>query len=629
MPTSFAHPDVFTDRHLGVHSTDLEAMLRAVEVASLDELVAQTVPAGIRLNTALHLPEALSEREMVALLQQLAAQNTVAKSYIGAGYYNTHLPTVIKRNVLENPGWYTQYTPYQAEIAQGRLEALLNFQTMICDLTGMEIANASLLDESTAAAEAMTMAHGLVAKGKLGDRILVDELCHPQTVALLNTRAEPVGIGVDVQDLTTATLTPEHYAVLIQYPATDGSIRQHRELIAAAKAQGSVVIFATDLLALTLLTPPGELGADIVVGSAQRFGVPMGYGGPHAAFFATSDAHKRNIPGRIVGRSIDADEQPALRLALQTREQHIRREKATSNICTAQVLLAIINSMYAVFHGPERLAAIATRTHRMAQVLAAGLKDLGLHVQDVPYFDTLHIDLVDNVAEKVHHLRRTTEAAHINLRYFPDGSVGISVDETTTVKDIEQLLLLFAELVGKRDTDVRMDRYTQVQLFDWPTDIRRMSKYLTHPVFNSYHTETDMMRYIKSLENKDLSLTFSMIPLGSCTMKLNAATELQALSMSGFMDIHPFAPAEQARGYAQMHTELSHYLCEVTGFAAVSLMPNSGAQGEYAGLLAIRNYLRSKGESHRNIALIPASAHGTNPASAVMAGMKVVVSKTD
>jgi glycine dehydrogenase len=521
------------------------------------------VPAGIRLTAPLHLPEALSEREMIAQLTQLASQNTVAKSYIGVGYYNTHMPSVIKRNVLENPGWYTQYTPYQAEIAQGRLEALLNYQTMVCDLSGMEIANASLLDESTAAAEAMSMAHGLAHKAGLGDTLLVDSLCHPQTIAVLNTRAEPVGIRVDVAELSTVALKPEHYAVLVQYPATDGSIRQHRELIAAAKAQGTIVIFATDLLALTLLTPPGELGADIVVGSAQRFGVPMGYGGPHAAFFATSDDHKRNIPGRIVGRSIDADEKPALRLALQTREQHIRREKASSNICTAQVLLAIINSMYAVYHGPKRLAAIATRTHRMAQVLAAGLKDLGIHVQDTPYFDTLHIEFADNTSEKTHHLRRLAEASNVNLRYFNNGSVGISVDETTAIQDIEQLLILFAEFAGKRDTDVRMERYTQAQLYDWPTDLRRMSAYLTHPVFNTYHTETDMMRYIKSLESKDLSLTFSMIPLGSCTMKLNAATELYE-RLHGHSPLRARCSSQRVRANAPRTEPLplrSHGLC--------------------------------------------------------------------
>lgn len=629
MRTELAHPDKFVNRHIGPNDASIQEMLGQMGLDSVEQLIDETIPNAIRLNEPLQLPVPLSEHQLMERMTDLASQNKVMKSYIGMGYYGTIVPNVIKRNILENPGWYTQYTPYQAEIAQGRLEALLNFQTLVADLTGLPIANASLLDEGTAAAEAMTMAHGLTRKANLGDTILVHENTHPQTIAVLQTRAEPLDIKVRVEDLSDTSISEEHFALVVSYPGSNGSIHQYQELIKQAKAQGSIIIFVTDLLALTVLTPPGELHADIAVGSAQRLGVPMGWGGPHAAFFATKDDYKRLIPGRIVGMSIDAQGNPALRLALQTREQHIRREKATSNICTAQVLLAIMNSMYAVYHGPNGLKQIAERIYKLTLLLDKGLTAMGYRQANKVFFDTVNVYLADNAYQKAETLKRLSEAKGMNFRYTEDGNVCISLDETTNLDDVLEILEIFRNAGDKPSSSINIGQLLKELQSAWPESFVRTSHYLTHPVFNTYHTETDMMRYIKSLESKDLSLTFSMIPLGSCTMKLNAATELQALSMEGFSNLHPFAPIDQVKGYQNLIRDLGNWLATITGFAAVSFMPNSGAQGEYAGLLTIRSYLKAKGQGHRNIALIPASAHGTNPASAVMVGYSVVVVKTD
>ncbi len=614
--------DQFVTRHNGPSASDVQAMLNKIDAPSLDALIDQTVPAAIRLQKPLNLPDGMSEYAFLQHLRDIAAKNKLFKNYIGLGYYDTIVPPVIQRNVLENPGWYTAYTPYQAEIAQGRLEALLNFQTMVCDLTGMEIANASLLDEATAAAEAMTMLHGLrsredVAAGK--NSFFVSHECFPQTIELLKTRAKPLGIELVIGDFKTVTLNDKLYGALLQYPAANGVVHDYADFVARAKANGMTVAVAADILSLVLLTPPGEWGADVVLGSTQRFGVPMGYGGPHAAFFACRDAHKRSMPGRIIGVSVDADGNPALRMALQTREQHIRREKATSNICTAQALLAIMASMYAVYHGADGLRAIAAQVHRAAALLASELKKLGYKVAYDTFFDTVKLTQTDNV--KIHAL---AEAARINFRYSTEG-IGIALDQTTSVDDLNAILAVFARAAGKTAPTVTAAQVAaQALLFK-----QRQSAILSHPVFNTYHSETEMMRYIKRLENKDLSLTHSMISLGSCTMKLNAASEMLGLTWPEFANLHPFVPMEQAEGYQALIAGLDAALSEITGFAQMSFQPNSGASGEYAGLLVIQAYHRSRGEGQRNVVLIPSSAHGTNPASAAMCGMHIVVVKCD
>ncbi|MDH2915422.1 MAG: aminomethyl-transferring glycine dehydrogenase [Gallionella sp.] len=614
--------DQFVNRHNGSNTQDVQAMLNKINAPSLDALIAQTVPAAIRLKQPLNLPDGMSEHAFLNHLRGIAAKNKLFKSYIGLGYYDTIVPPVIQRNVLENPGWYTAYTPYQAEIAQGRLEALLNFQTMICDLTGMEIANASLLDEATAAAEAMTMLHGLRSRDDVAadkNSFFVSHECFPQTIELLKTRAKPLGIDLVIGDFKTVTLNDKLYGALLQYPAANGVVHDYADFVARAKANGMTVAVAADILSLVLLTPPGEWGADVVLGSTQRFGVPMGYGGPHAAFFACRDAHKRSMPGRIIGVSVDADGNPALRMALQTREQHIRREKATSNICTAQALLAIMASMYAVYHGAEGLRGIATQVHRSAALLASELKKLGYKVAYDTFFDTLKLTQTDNV--KIHAL---AEAAQINFRYSGEG-IGIALDQTTSVDDLNAILAVFAQAAGKTAPVVTVAQISSQALLVKP----RQSAILRHPVFNSYHSETEMMRYIKRLENKDLSLTHSMISLGSCTMKLNAASEMLGLTWPEFANLHPFVPMEQAAGYQELIAGLDADLSEITGFAQMSFQPNSGASGEYAGLLVIQAYHRSRGEAQRNVVLIPSSAHGTNPASAAMCGMHIVVVKCD
>jgi glycine dehydrogenase len=614
--------DQFVNRHNGPSGQDIQDMLRKVDARSVDELIDQTIPAAIRLKRPLNLPEGLTEYAYHQHLRGVAAKNKLYKSYIGLGYYDTILPPVIQRNILENPGWYTAYTPYQAEIAQGRLEALLNYQTMVIDLTGMEIANASLLDEATAAAEAMTLLHGLrsreaVEQGK--SSFFVSHECFPQTIELLKTRAKPLGIELVIGDFKTVTLNDTLYGALLQYPTADGTVHDYADFVARAKAHGMTIAVAADILSLVLLTPPGEWGADMVVGSTQRFGVPMGYGGPHAAYFACRDVHKRVMPGRIIGVSVDADGNPALRMALQTREQHIRREKATSNICTAQALLAIMASMYAVYHGAEGLRGIAQQVHVSAVTLANELGKLGYTVSDEAFFDTIKLTHTDNV--KIHAL---AESARINFRYTDDG-LTIAVDQTTDAEALNVMLRVFAQAAGKT-----APRVTQAQVFAQAMRVKpRLSAILSHPVFNTYHSESEMMRYIKRLENKDLSLTHSMISLGSCTMKLNAASELIPLTWPEFANLHPFVPVEQAEGYQEIIAGLDADLSEITGFAKMSFQPNSGAQGEYAGLLVIQAYHRSRGEGQRNVALIPASAHGTNPASAAMCGMKIVVVKCD
>jgi glycine dehydrogenase len=611
----------FQRRHNGPNSTDTEAMLQTIGVPSIEALINKTVPASIRLKEPLNLPEAISEYEYLQSLKDIAAKNKLYKTYIGQGYYNTITPSVILRNIFENPGWYTQYTPYQAEISQGRLESLLNFQTMVCDLTGLAIANASLLDEATAAAEAMAMLFHHVNKADKADKpkFFVDELTFAQTKDVLITRALPIGVELVFGDYKTAQIDDTYFGALVQYPNSNGSIEDYKTFIAAVHAVKGYVVMATDLLALTLLTSPGELGADVAVGSAQRFGVPLGYGGPHAAFFATQDEFKRGMPGRLIGVSIDAQGNRALRMALQTREQHIKREKATSNICTAQALLANMAVMYAVYHGPKGLKNIAERVATLALVLSEGLAALGFENVNTAYFDTVVIN-VD--AEQ---LRPIALQNKVNFRYINANQVGISLDETTSQKDILDIVYVFAQLKGLNEAEIEFD--SDDTLTSIPAFVTRTSAYLTHPVFNVHHSESQMMRYIKQLENKDLSLNTSMISLGSCTMKLNAATEMIPVSWPEFGGIHPFVPADQTEGYQQIIDELSEYLCTITGFDACSLQPNSGAQGEYAGLLTIMAYHKANGNAHRNVVLIPISAHGTNPASAVMAGMKVVVVK--
>ncbi len=615
---SLSTQNEFVGRHNGPKLSDQQKMLEAINAVSLDALISETVPANIRLEQPMTLAEAKSEADMLATMKQFAKQNQVKRTFIGQGYYNTFTPNVILRNVLENPGWYTAYTPYQPEISQGRLESLLNFQQMVIDLTGMEIANASLLDEATAAAEAMTLCKR-AGKSKSNVFFVADDV-HPQTIEVVKTRAKFIGFEVLVGSLESL---PEQdvFGALVQYPSTTGEVRDLTDIIAKAQANKTLVTVATDLLASTLLKPAGEMGADVAIGSAQRFGVPMGYGGPHAAFMATRDKHKRTMPGRVIGVSIDAKGNQALRMAMQTREQHIRREKATSNICTAQALLANMASFYAVYHGAEGLRTIARRTHHMTAILAAGLTKGGFELAHNSFFDTITI----NTGEKTQDLYTKALAADINLRVLP-GKLGISLDETTTVADVEALFAAFGvkEDVTALSTEIAGNEFAAI-----PEALRRTSEYLTHPVFNTYHSETQMMRYLKQLENKDFSLTHGMIPLGSCTMKLNAAAEMIPITWPEFGSIHPFAPAEQAAGYAALAKDLKEKLCEITGYDAFSLQPNSGASGEYAGLIAIQRYHESRGEGHRNVCLIPSSAHGTNPATASMVSMKVVVVKCD
>ncbi|MPZ57749.1 MAG: aminomethyl-transferring glycine dehydrogenase [Rhizobiales bacterium] len=618
-------PVVFAHRHIGPSADDMSAMLKTVGVADMAELMAQAVPQTIRQRQTLDVGSALSETEAIAALRTIAAKNAVLTSMIGQGYYGTILPPVIQRNILENPAWYTAYTPYQPEISQGRLEALLNFQTMIADLTGLDIANASLLDEATAAAEAMAMAQR-VAMSKV-TAFFVDADCHPQTIAVVRTRAEPLGRQIVVGDPLTNLDATAVFGALLQYPGSSGEIRDFRPAIAALHAAGALAVIAADPLALTLLTPPGELGADIAVGSAQRFGVPMGYGGPHAAYIATRDKHKRALPGRLVGVSVDTRGRRAYRLALQTREQHIRREKATSNICTAQVLLAVIASMYGVYHGPDGLRQIAGQVHTRTAALADGLKALGWRVQQTAFFDTITIEAGDHQAEIV----QRAAASGVNLwRIAGSNQIGVSCDETTTPETIEAVWRSFGHRPGgsasaERSTELSYTNVARQSASAIPAALSRRSAFMMHPVFHQHRSETEMLRYMRRLADRDLALDRSMIPLGSCTMKLNATAEMLPVTWPEFSDLHPFAPADQAKGYAGLLGDLAAKLCAITGYDAVSLQPNSGAQGEYAGLLAIRAYHRSRGDLERNICLVPSSAHGTNPASAHMAGMDVVV----
>lgn len=608
--------DEFHARHIGPNAEEKLEMLRTIGLSSLEDMTDAIVPASIKLKSGLTLPAALSEEQALEKIRAIAQQNQIFKSFIGQGYYGTHTPKVILRNILENPAWYTAYTPYQAEISQGRMEALINFQTMVCDLTGMEISNASLLDEATAAAEAMTLAKRS-AKSK-STLFLVDENCHPQTLAVVQTRAEALGLEVRVGHVSNLLATTDCFAALVQYPASTGPLQHWQDAASQAHAKGALLCVATDLLALTLLKPPGEWGADIVVGNTQRFGVPFGFGGPHAAFLACKEGFKRSMPGRLVGVSVDAQGKPAYRLTLQTREQHIRREKATSNICTAQVLLAVMASMYAVYHGPQGLKRIAQRVQRLTGILAAGLQSAGLKINST-YFDTLTVSGV--VAAEVHERAWNQQ---INLRVIAEDCVGISLDETTTRADVESLWQVLGVQAQVALLDAKIPDNPGI-----PESLRRSSDYLTHPVFNTHHSETEMLRYLRQLSDKDLALDRTMIPLGSCTMKLNATAEMIPVTWPEFAQIHPLAPAQQTLGYQTLIAELEQMLCECTGYDAVSLQPNSGAQGEYAGLLAIRAYHRARGEGHRKVCLIPESAHGTNPASAQLCGMEVVVVACD
>ena len=610
---------LFSDRHIGPRPEDIELMLSTLGYSSMADFVEDVVPADIRISSPFSLDgdaAGLSESEVLAALKKLAAQNQVFRSFIGMGYYNCFVPPVIQRNILENPGWYTQYTPYQAEISQGRLEALLNFQTMVIDLTGLPVANASLLDEATAAAEAMGMCVANVPQ-KINRNFFVSETCHPQTIAVLQTRAEPLGIELQIGDHRDVNFDTPILGAIVQYPATDGAIYDYSEFAEQVHAAGGLFVTATDLLALTLLRSPSEFGADIAIGSAQRFGVPLGYGGPHAAFLSTHEELKRSIPGRIAGVSQDATGKPAIRLALQTREQHIRREKATSNICTAQVLLAVMAGMYAVYHGPTGLKHIAERVHSLTCTLRTGLEELGFATGEFPCFDTLSVGVPSGTVEE---LLESAHAKQINLRTIDSTHIGISLDETTTSADVEEILRIFGAQSSLESIPVGAGLVPIL-----PIDLQRKSSYLTHPVFNSYHSETEMLRYIHKLQTKDLSLVNAMIPLGSCTMKLNATAEMVPVTWNEFGGLHPFAPREQAEGYQDLFSQLETWLAEITGYSGISLQPNAGSQGEYAGLLVIRQYHQSRGESHRDVCLIPTSAHGTNPASAVMAGMKVIV----
>ncbi len=615
----------FLLRHIGPRAEDVNNMLSTIGVSSVDELIDQTIPASIRLEEDLDIADGLSEQEFLVHIKELAQKNKQYKTYIGLGYHNTVLPSVIQRNVLENPGWYTAYTPYQAEIAQGRLEALLNYQTMVVDLTGMEIANASLLDESTAAAEAMVLLYNSRPKAKKKSKAIqffVSEECLPQTISVLETRSEPLGIELIIGDHRDFEFTEMVFGALVQYPAATGEVYEYKNFTEKAHAMQAGLAVAADLLSLSLLESPGSWGADVVCGTSQRFGIPMGYGGPHAAYFATKEIYKRYLPGRIIGLSRDVDGKPALRMALQTREQHIKREKATSNICTAQVLLAVMAGMYGVYHGAKGIIHIAKRIHNKANALASAIKDIGFDQVNEQYFDTLLIDL-DTISSDV--VNEIALAAHINFLYVDEHTISISLNETTTQQDLNDILIVLAAAKNCEAPRI-IDVYDSCTISE---SLQRSTDFLTHEVFNSFHSETEMMRYIKRLERKDLSLNHSMIALGSCTMKLNAASEMLPLNESNFSSLHPFIPEDQAAGYMEIFSELEKDLCEITGFAGMSLQPNSGAQGEYAGLMVIREYHISRGDQHRNITLIPSSAHGTNPASATMAGMKVVVVKCD
>ena len=613
--------DVFALRHIGIQEEEQAQMLKTVGVENLDQLILETIPADIRLKKALDLAPAMSEHDYLSHIEILSQKNKVFKTYIGQGYHQSITPSVIKRNILENPGWYTAYTPYQAEIAQGRLEALINFQTMVCELTGMDLANASLLDESTAAAEAMTMLYDVRTRDQKKQEAMsffVSEDILPQTLSLLETRATPLGIQLEVGPIDAFAFEPHFYGAIVQYPGKNGAIGAVDQFMEKAKATEIKVAFAADILSLTMLTAPGELGADVVVGTTQRFGIPLGYGGPHAAFFATREDYKRSIPGRIIGLTKDTDGLPAYRMALQTREQHIKRDKATSNICTAQVLLAVMAGMYAVYHGPQGLLYIAHGVHHKTVAVSKALESLGYTQHNENYFDTL---LVSAPAKEI---KALAEAQKVNFQYVGADQVGISINEATSVADAQEIVAIFAAAKGQTPPTILLGNETKV-----PQHLARKTAFLSQKVFNTYHSETALMRYIKQLERKDLALNHSMISLGSCTMKLNAASEMLPLSWAQWGSIHPFVPVEQAAGYHEVLQQLELQLNEITGFAGTSLQPNSGAQGEYAGLMTIRAYHASRGESHRNICLIPASAHGTNPASAVMAGMKVVVTKTD
>ncbi len=615
------HPDSFVRRHVGPREQDIQQMAAFLGYPGIDALIDAAVPSSIRLKRPLEIGEGRSEYVVLSQLREIASQNKVFRSFIGMGYHDCITPPVIQRNIFENPGWYTQYTPYQPEISQGRLEALLNFQTMVADLTGLEIANASLLDEATAAAEAMHMSRNVSRND--ANAFFVSDACHPQNIAVVKTRATALGIEVIVGDHERYDFSTPVFGALVQYPATDGTISHYGDFVRRAHEHGALVTVAADLLSLALLVPPGEMGADIAVGSTQRFGVPLGYGGPHAAYFSTRDEYKRQMPGRIVGLSKDADGTPALRLALQTREQHIRRDKATSNICTAQVLLAVMASMYAVYHGPEGLRRIAGRIRFMTAMLGNGLRALGYAVTPEHVFDTLKVQVSESRQAEV---EESARALGINLRRLDKGSVGISLNETTSADDLRDLLSVFSQ---KSTLPFEMKDLTGETAPALPQQLERTSPYLKHPVFNRYHSETELLRYIHRLQARDLSLTTSMIPLGSCTMKLNATVEMFPVSWPEFAKIHPFAPVEQTRGYQVMFGQLEHWLAEVTGFSAISLQPNAGSQGEYTGLLVIRKYHESRGEGHRRVCLIPQSAHGTNPASAAMAGLNVVVVACD
>tara|TARA_Y100000996_G_scaffold102847_1_gene75062 strand:+ start:385 stop:3225 length:2841 start_codon:yes stop_codon:yes gene_type:complete len=597
----------FVDRHVGPNQEELSQMLHTIGVGSIEELIDLSIPKSIQSKEKLNVGNGISEKELIEKLKSIAEKNTIMKTYIGMGYYNCITPPVIQRNILENPGWYTQYTPYQAEISQGRLEALINFQTMVCDLTALPIANASLLDEATAAAEAMTMTYRM---SKDRNIFLVSKHCHPQTIDVLKTRSEPLGITIQLCDDDDFIFNQNVFGSILQYPDTNGSVNNFQKITNAAHKESAYVIIATDLMSLALLKPPGELGADVALGSSQRFGVPMGYGGPHAAFFAVKENFKRFLPGRLIGVSVDSEGNQAYRMSLQTREQHIRREKATSNICTAQVLLAIMSGMYAVYHGPKRIKEIARTIHQHTCDLATSLSKAGYEILNDTFFDTIRFLGPDKTKEKL--LKH-----NINIREFSDGSLGISIDETVMKKDISHLLSIL-------NVSHELNNISTL-----PSDLRRETSFLSHPVFNSYHSETEMLRYIHRLETKDLSLNTSMIPLGSCTMKLNATTEMIGVTWPEFASIHPFVPVNQAKGYKHLFDDLSNWLGDITGLPGVSLQPNSGAQGEYAGLMVIRAFHLSQGDSNRNVCLIPESAHGTNPASAIMCGMEVIVVKCD
>ena len=601
----YQHP--FVDRHVGPNQEELSQMLHTIGVGSIEELIDLSIPKSIQSKEKLNVGNGISEKELIEKLKSIAEKNTIMKTYIGMGYYNCITPPVIQRNILENPGWYTQYTPYQAEISQGRLEALINFQTMVCDLTALPIANASLLDEATAAAEAMTMTYRM---SKDRNIFLVSKHCHPQTIDVLKTRSEPLGITIQLCDDDDFIFNQNVFGSILQYPDTNGSVNNFQKITNAAHKESAYVIIATDLMSLALLKPPGELGADVALGSSQRFGVPMGYGGPHAAFFAVKENFKRFLPGRLIGVSVDSEGNQAYRMSLQTREQHIRREKATSNICTAQVLLAIMSGMYAVYHGPKRIKEIARTIHQHTCDLATSLSKAGYEILNDTFFDTIRFLGPDKTKEKL--LKH-----NINIREFSDGSLGISIDETVMKKDISHLLSIL-------NVSHELNNISTL-----PSDLRRETSFLSHPVFNSYHSETEMLRYIHRLETKDLSLNTSMIPLGSCTMKLNATTEMIGVTWPEFASIHPFVPVNQAKGYKHLFDDLSNWLGDITGLPGVSLQPNSGAQGEYAGLMVIRAFHLSQGDSNRNVCLIPESAHGTNPASAIMCGMEVIVVKCD